>query len=138
MSAATNYFEEQIGTHVLRTGSFTKPTAIYVALFTTLPDEAGTGGVEVTGTGYTRVQHGPSDATWAAPVGGNGVFSNLGAIQFGSPTTDWGVIVGYGIFDASTEGNLLIAHLLTGGPITVNSGDLAPGFAANTLTITFA
>lgn len=137
MSAASDYLEEQLGTHLLRTGSFTKPSTIYVALFTTLPDEDGTNGVEVNGAGYARVQHGPSDATWAAPVGGDGVFSNVGSIQFGSPTANWGTIVGFGLYDASTAGNLLIADTLSQSVI-VSSGDPAPAFAEGALTISFA
>lgn len=137
MSAATNYLEEQLGTHILRTSSFTKPSTIYVALFTTLPGEDGTGGVEVSGTGYARIQHGPSDATWAAPTGGNGAFSNAGSIQFGSPSANWGTIVGFGIFDAVSSGNLLLSSALTSN-ITISDGDPAPAFADGALTITFA
>ena len=137
MASASNYLEEEAGKHLLRTGSWTKPSAIYVALFVTAPGEDGTGGTEVTGTGYARVLHGPSDATWAAPVGGNGQFSNLGAVQFGSPTANWGTISAFGLYDAITSGNLLIVNTLTAS-VVVNSGDPAPAFAEGTLVVTIA
>jgi hypothetical protein len=104
-------------------------------LFTTLPGEDGTGGVEVSGTGYARIQHGPSDATWAAPVGGNGVFSNVGSVQYGSPTASWGTVVGFGLYDAITAGNLLIYSALTSN-VTIASGDPAPAFSEGALTVT--
>jgi hypothetical protein len=135
MSSASNYLEEQIGTHLLRTGSWTKPAALYVALFTTLPAEAGTGGTEVSGAGYARVQHDPGDANWAAPTGGNGLYSNVGAVQFGSPTANWGSIAGFGLYDADTGGNYLLGALFA-SPVTVNAGDPAPAFATGQLTIT--
>lgn len=137
MSAASNYLEGEIGKHLLRTGSWTKPSTLYVALFTVLPAEDGTGGTEVTGTGYARIQHGPSDATWAEPVGGNGQFSNVGAIQFGSPTANWGTVVGFGLYDAITGGNLLIYDTLAASVI-VNSGDPAPAFGSGALIITIS
>ena len=49
MTDAANYLEEQIGTHLLRTGVWPKPAGIFVALFTTMPAEDGSGGVEVSG-----------------------------------------------------------------------------------------
>lgn len=135
---ASDYLETQVGTHLLRTGSFTKPSTIYVALFTVMPSEDGTGGTEVTGGSYARIQHGPSDATWAAPTGGDGVFSNIGSIQFASPTANWGTVVGFGLYDAITTGNYLIGNTLTGGSVVVNNGDPAPAFGAGDLVVTFA
>lgn len=139
MSDASDYLEEQLGTHLLRTGSFTKPSSIWLALFTVKPDDDGTNGTEVsiTSTGYGRVQCGPADASWSAPAGGNGKFINLLDFQFGSPSGDWGDIVAFGIYDAETGGNFLIADDLL-VPKTISAGDLAPKFAAGDLSITFA
>lgn len=136
--SATDYLEVQIGTHLLRTGSWTKPSAIWVALFTTIPNDDGTGGVEVGGSrGYARIQHGPSDATWTAPTT-SGIFANIGVIQFGAPiTTNWGTITSFGLYNASTGGDLLAKGLFTGGTtVIVNVGDPAPAFADGTLTVT--
>jgi hypothetical protein len=131
MSAASDYLETQMGTHLLRTGSWTKPSAIYVALFTAAPNDAG-GGTEVSGAGYARIQHGPSDATWSAT---SGTFANVGSIQFGSPTANWGTISHFGLFDADTAGNLLVWGALQSNAI-VNDGDAAPAFAEGSLSVT--
>lgn len=132
--SASDYLEVQIGTHLLRTSSWTKPSAIYVALFTTIPNDDGTGGTEVSGTGYARIQHGPSDATWTAPTT-SGIFSNIGVIQYGSPTANWGTITAFGLYSAVSGGNLFAKGSLTGN-VTVNSGDPAPAFADGALTVT--
>lgn len=137
MSSASNYLEEKIGTHLLRTGTWTKPAELWVALFTTMPAEDGTGGVEVSGTGYARIQRGPADEAWEAPAAGNGLYKNAEAIQFGAPTASWGQIVGFGLYDAGTSGNYLLGNTFV-APVTVNNGDPAPAFAAQQLTITVA
>lgn len=133
--SASDFLEGEIGKHLLRTGSWTKPAAIYVALFTTIPNDAGSGGVEVTGSGYARIQHGPLDTKWAAPVAGNGVFANIGVVQFGAPTTNWGTVTAFGLYDAVTGGNLLAKGSLATN-VTINSGDPAPAFADGTVSVT--
>lgn len=136
MSNASNYLEEQIGTHLLRTNSWTKPSAIYVALFTVMPTESGTGGTEVTGGSYTRFRHGPSDAKWTAPdVNGN--FSNIGPIVFPYPTDDWGSIVGYGLYDAETGGNYLAGNTLP-TPVVIYSYDPAPVWYEGEMVVTIS
>lgn len=52
--------------NVVRVGY--SPPAVYVALFTATPSDAG-GGTEATGGGYARQQLTQADATWAAPAG---------------------------------------------------------------------
>ena len=80
----TNYLEEQLGNHIFRAGTYTPPTNLYLALFTTLPDnDAGENGVEVIAVSYDRVLYGPSDEAWSAPVDGNGEFYNIFSIQQG-------------------------------------------------------
>lgn len=135
--SASNYLEEEIGKHLLRTGSWTKPSALYVALFTVMPADDGTGGTEVTGSGYARIQRDPADANWSAPSDGSGEFKNTSAVQFGSPTADWGTIVGFGLYDAVSSGNYLIGNAFI-NPVIVNNGDPAPAFAINQLIITVA
>ena len=136
MAALSDYLENELIKHIFRTGSFTKPTTLYVALFTAAPNDAG-GGTEVSGGSYARVAAGPLDATWAAPAAGDGVTSNVGDITFPAPTANWGSVTHFGIFDAITAGNLLIHGALTAAK-TVNNGDPAPKFTAGDLQITFA
>lgn len=132
MGAKTNYLEDEVIKHIFRTGSFTKPTGLHVALFTAAPGEAG-GGTEVTGGSYARVNHAPGDANWAATSGGNGTTSNAAAITFPAPTANWGTVTHWGVFDASTGGNLLIYAALTVSK-TINNGDAAPSFGVGALT----
>lgn len=138
MTNATDYLEGELAKHLLRTGTFTKPSSIWIGLFTDTPDDAGAGTeISITDTGYGRVQCGPADASWSAPAGGNGASVNLVDFQYDSPTGDWGEITSFGIFDAETGGNVLITEDLLVAK-TVSSGDLAPKFAAGDLTITFS
>ena len=136
MSHATNYFEDMIA-RFFRTSSPVKPAALYVALFLTLPDESGANGVEVGGGGYGRVRNGPADANWSAPGGGDGQVRNLVTVAFNPPTTDWGTVVGFGLYDALTGGNAwILAPLET--PLTVRAGDPPPIFAPGDLAVTIA
>ena len=137
MSNATNTLEELIGDHLFRTATWTKPSAIYVGLFTTMPDDAGASGVEVTGGSYARIQCGPGDAYWTGPAGGNGVYSNTNLVQFAEPSANWGTILGYGLFSAASSGTLYISKAFT-TPVTVSVGDPAPAFAAGAITVTIA
>jgi hypothetical protein len=108
-----------------------------IALYTVTPSDAG-GGTEVTGGNYARVNMGaPLDATWTAASATDGLTDNAADITFPAPSANWGTIVAFGIFDATTAGNLLIWGPLTTSK-TVNNGDPAPKFVAGSLDITFA
>ena len=135
MANASDYLEGQIIAHLFRTSSWTKPTNLFIALYTAAPNDAG-GGTEVSGGSYARVQRNPLDANWAAPSGGNGQTSNVAAIDFGTASANWGTITHFGILDASTSGNLLVWGALTSSR-TVNSGD-AFQIPAGQLTVTMA
>lgn len=120
----------------------TGPTALFVGLYTANPTDAA-GGTEVTGGSYARVSVTSALAAWAgtqaaastiASSGASGTTSNNGTITFPAPTANWGVITGFGIFDAATVGNLLVYGALTVNK-TVNSGDAAPVFSAAALSI---
>ncbi|WP_020161249.1 phage tail fiber protein [Methylobacter marinus] len=133
MSAFTNYLEEEILKHIFRTGSFTKPAALYVGLMTAVSDgETGTV-AEVSGGGYARVSVAPDDSNWDAAVGGNGTTANTNAITFPEVTADWGTVTHFGIWDASANGNLLVYAALT-VPRNITSGS-TPDFAAGALTV---
>lgn len=136
MANASDYLEVELRKHLFRTGSFTKPTVLGVALFTVAPTDAG-GGTEVTGGSYARVNVPPLDANWTAVSATDGATDNAAAITFPTPTANWGTIVAFGIFDATSSGNLLVWGLITPNK-TVNNGDPAPSFAIGALDITIA
>ena len=126
MAKASDYLENQILNHLLRTGSYTKPSTIYVGLYSAAPSDSG-GGTEISGNGYARVQVGPGDSSWGAPSGGNGTTTNLAAVSFPTPTgSGWGTVTHFALFDAATSGNMLMWGALD-APQVVGAG--------NTLTI---
>lgn len=111
----SNYLENALVNHVLRNTAMTSPTAVYVGLFTVAAGEAG-GQTEVSGNAYAR-----QSVTFGAPS--DGVTSNTNLITFPTPTpAGWGTIVGWGIFDASTAGNLLYYSDQTPNEV-VNAGN---------------
>lgn len=133
MSAMTDYLEGEIIKHIFRTGSFTKPAGLYIALFTTEGDEDSSG-TEVSGGSYARALAPPGDANWSAPASGNGTTSNIAEIAFpAAPTADWGRATHWAIFDAATGGNRLIYAPLTAAK-NINAGDPAPIFPPGMLT----
>lgn len=99
MAGFSDYLENEILDHVFGVGSYTAPS-IYVALYTAAPSDSG-GGTEVSGNNYSRVLH----SSWATASGG--ATSNSGAITFPTPSGAWGTVTHFGLFDASTSGNLL-------------------------------
>jgi hypothetical protein len=144
MAAMSDYLENKLIDHLLRSATFSKPTAVYVALFTAAPSDPG-GGTEVSGGSYARVAVNPSDTNWEATQGGTsgnssgtgGATQNAGAVTFPTPTANWGSITHFAIMDASSGGNMLFHGALTTAK-TVNNGDPAPSFAAGALDVTLA
>lgn len=136
MAAMSDYLEGEIVKHLFRTGSWTKPSALYFGLFTAAPSDSG-GGTEVTGGSYARAQLDPLDANWSAPAAGNGLTDNLGAITFPAPTANWGLVTHVAVFDAPSGGNLLLHGPLTASK-TINLGDPAPSWPIGTFDVTFA
>lgn len=154
MAALSDFLENRIVDFIFRgqalgiTGASaaagTGPTSLFVGLFTANPTDSG-GGTEVTGGAYARVTVASNLTNWAgtqaaastvASSGTSGTTSNNAAITFPTPTANWGVVTGFGIFDASTGGNLLIWGALTTSK-TVNNGDAAPAFSAAALSVQF-
>jgi len=108
----TNYLESKLIDHFLGTTTYTKPSAVYVGLFTVTPGEAG-GGTEVSGGSYAR-----QAATFGAAS--SGATTNNANIDFtGMPAA---TTVAIGIFDASTSGNMLLYGALTTNK-TTDAGD---------------
>lgn len=131
MSAMSNYLENSLANHVFRTTGFTQPQNLHIALYTAAPSDSG-GGTELTGAGYARVQVSRADSQWTLS---SGAVSNTNTITFPTPTANWGNVTHFGIFDASTGGNLLFHGSLTTAK-TVNQGDTVT-FPAGQLVIQF-
>ena len=123
----TDFLEDTVLNHVLRNTAYTPSTTIEIALFTTLPGEDATGGVEVSGGSYAR-----QTVTFGAPV--SGTVSNTGAVTFPQATANWGTVVGIGLYeDVGAGGNLLYFGSLATSK-SVGTGDQI-SFANGALTV---
>ena len=118
----TNHLETELLDFAFTTGTATRPTAWYVALYTAAPNDAG-GGTEVSGSAYAR-----QSVTFS--VSGN-TASNNGAVEYPTSTGSYGTVSHVGVFDASTGGNLLAYSALnvskaiaTGDVFRIPAGDL--------------
>jgi hypothetical protein len=114
----------------MTTGSATRPTAWYVALFTTATDDAG-GGTEVSGNGYSR-----QTVTFDAATSGAGTTSNTDAPTFTAAGGNWGTITHIAIHDAATGGNRLWHGALAASK-TIDDGDSLQ-FAIGNIDLTIA
>jgi hypothetical protein len=127
-TTATRFQFEAFLTWLLKgTPTYSRPSSFWVGLFTVAPNLiTNTSGTEVStsGTAYERVNIAAS--AWGGPSGDYSVYSNTSAIVWpNAPTGNWGTIVGAGLFDASTSGNLCYYAALQTAK-TVNNGDGAP------------
>lgn len=141
MSQMSDYLEGQLRTHIFRTGSFTKPSVLAIALCTSAPTDASTGATlpEVANAGaYARQTLNPLDANWTAPDATGGLTDNAIAITFPTATASWGTVTHVAILDSATygAGNMLFYGALDVAK-TVNVGDTFK-FAIGDLNIVFA
>lgn len=97
----TDYLENKILDHTTGKTSYTMPS-VWIGLFTAIPGDAG-GGTEVSGGSYARKA--TTGADWDAAAGG--VTQNATVITFVTASAPWGTVGWFGLFDASTAGNLL-------------------------------
>src|SRR5690554_6039558 len=112
--SASDYLEAKVLDHVLRNTAYTSPISVYMSLHTENPDEDGSG-TELSGNGYSR-----QAITFAAAS--NGEIANSAAVEFTASGGNWDEATHYGIYDASTSGNLLFYGELS-SPKTVEDND---------------
>jgi len=140
MAALSDYLENKLIDHLLRATSYTAPATTYVGLLTAAPSDSG-GGTEVSGGSYARASVASGTSAWTATQGGTsgassgtgGTTGNAATINFATPTAGWGTVTHFGVYDASTGGNLLFYGALTASKV-INSGD-SVSFAAGALTL---
>lgn len=115
-AAFSQYLQDKIVKHLFNDATWTPPSTIYIAAYTSMPTEAG-GGTEA--TGYTRIR---IDTGMAFSGTGTGRYANTGVISF----TDLpdGTYVGVATFDAITTGNMLTFGAL-GTPRTTTDGTMS-------------
>lgn len=144
--ALTNYWKNKLIDANLRAQSISFPATRYIALFTVAPT-ASSSGTEVVASGYARVAVTSSLTNWSGTQGAgttstssgtSGEVSNNAAVTLSSSIpAAWSGIVAWGMFDASSSGNLLEFGSIvdgSGSPVTrsFSIGD-AVEFAAGSL-----
>lgn len=130
MAALSDYAEKLLLDWAMTTGSATRPTAWYVALYTAAPSDSG-GGTEVSTGGYSR-----KSVTFGAASSPGGTTSNTNTVSFTASGANYGTVTHIGIFDASTAGNLLWHGAMTASK-TVNDGDTLE-FSIGNIDLTLA
>jgi len=113
MTGMTNYSADALLEWLTgKTAMPSKPTA-YIALFTAVGTDAGSGFTEVSGGSYARVA--TAGADWNAASGtGPSTISNVNTITFPAATGSWGTVIAFGLYDAASSGNLLAWDYLGG------------------------
>lgn len=118
----SDYLEVKLLDHFLGTTTYTKPTTVYLALYTAAPTDSSAG-TEVSGGSYAR-----KVATFNGAS--SGATTNNSDIDFnGMPAC---TVVAIAVTDALTSGNILVYGPLTanksldaGDILRVSAGDLS-------------
>jgi hypothetical protein len=110
----SDYLQDKLVKHSLGIASFTMPSTVYVALFTTATTAAG-GGTEVTGGSYSR-----KTVAFTFGSAGSGAASNTSNVDFANMPTC--TVTHAALFDASTSGNMLLHGPLAASK-SVTAGD---------------
>jgi hypothetical protein len=130
----SSYLKAALLDEVLGRTDYASPSTVYVALFTDTNTasqrDAGTvTEVSTSGTAYARVSVTNNSTNW--PGASAGAKANGTAITFPTATGAWGTVTAFGIYDASTAGNLLYwgdltssQAIITGDVLTFAIGDL--------------
>ena len=126
----SNYLETKLIDHLLRGVPYTPPSTVYISVHTADPGE--TGASEVSGNGYSRYAYTCNQTSWSNV---SGVAKNSNLITLPVATGDWGAVTHFGIWDASTGGNLLFSGALTVTKV-VNQADTV-SFPVDFLNIVF-
>lgn len=135
MPGFTDLLEKALLDHIFTDAAYTPPATLYIGLSSTTPTEAGANFTEPSAGAYARVSTVAADwdaATGVAPA----TKANSAIKTFAAATADWlaGVDITYfGIFDASSAGNLLAFGVLATARPVLN-GDV-PRFAAGALVL---
>jgi hypothetical protein len=127
MGAFSDYLETKLLDYTLRATGYTCPTSVWVGLCTADPTDAASN--ECTLTCYARKQVVFNAASTSSITG------STATTTFAQCTgTAWGTIHGYGVFDASSSGNMMYYANLA-SDVTVNLNDTVE-FAAGAIVIT--
>lgn len=135
MAGFVDSVERSLLDHFLTDGAYTPPATMYIALSSTTPTEAAGNFTEPSTGSYARVSTAAAD--WAAATGTAPATKSTSTTKtFPTATADWvsgANLTHFGLYDASTAGNLLAWGALTTAKPVLN-GDTA-SFASGALTL---
>lgn len=134
MSAFSDHLEAALINATLRGATYTG-SAVYVALFTSDPTDAGSG-VELVDGAYVRQRAHASVASDGFTIPANGSSSNTRNLIFPAIAGTQKIVTHWGIFDAQTGGNLLY-HSPMVNPKTLDPTDVL-SFPIGSLVVTLA
>lgn len=137
-SGISVYLAKKLMDHTFGATAYTAPATVYFGLFTTAPT-LGAGGTECTGGSYARKSITNDTSHFADGSGSTLPITKAtnASITMVTASADWSSaanVVAWGLFDASTAGNLL-AYGPVGTPAPVVSGETAT-IASGALTFT--
>lgn len=117
MAEMSNYLENALLNGTLNGTTYTAPTTVYVSLWTSNPNDDGSG-TEVSGGSYARAA-----VSFATASGTTGLVATDADVTFPTATASWGTVGWIGINDAASGGNLLY-HTALDTAKTIDSGDI--------------
>ena len=119
----TNYLANKLIDATVRNVSYTTPSKVYLALFTTDPTKDNVG-EEVVQASYNR-----QEVTFTEPE--DGVSTNANQIDWNTATSNWGNVGWIGIMDDPSAGNMLYftaldnaKEILSGDQFKIDAGKL--------------
>lgn len=120
----SNYAEAKLLAHVLGENYWTGPDAVYIGLFSNVPDDS-TPGAFIVDAGLKHIDWSLTGST----------ATNVTNVIFGPATEDWGTVRSFGLYDSIASSNLLLWGILdTPTPVTVaQTYTVAPGDITITL-----
>lgn len=125
----TDFLSNKLIDFIWRGQTYNYPATMYLALYVALPSN-NTRGTEVSGGGYSRVP--VNSSAWSAPS--EGTIQNNVNLSFPTPTANWGNVVGCGLLDSQSNGNLLWWAPVA-SPKTIVNGGASPRFDAGALKL---
>lgn len=135
LNIVSTYMSNKIIDHVLRNTAYTPTASVYIALYKSSPTKTWGGGLEVSGTGYSRVTvtggfsliTPPSDTGQSSIIGAR----NSANITFPTSLSNWGIVTHVAVMNAASSGSVLFfgeldtpKSIYEGEIFTISAGDL--------------
>ena len=135
MGQFSTYTQNKILDHILKVGSFTQPTNLYIALSRANPLADASGIDEPSGGSYARKICNDWD------IASQRKTRNAIELVFATPTGAWGTLTHWAIFDTITGGNMIAFGVLTatktvatGNVMSIKADDIEIAFATGKIS----